>query len=375
MYVSEKRSLQLVEIQDSVLPEDEWLIGISDMTYFRGVGFSMPTAFGEYQNLQREPLISSEDSGYLIAFESVAQDSDSYACIIHGAALTEDSECEQIQPSSTGEESGLHLVGPDELQPSRFMRLDIEPVNLYAFLPGLFYVSNERTSVDAVLIEVTQSDMLGMTLSSFRPESVRTFDVTENPATDGRGKNTSVPTGSTALDRLNMDLTRPKTGSARERTTGSIPQRNPAYSVEIDTALRLGRTVKLEELKRVYFSGVVVPTRFAVLLADIEFKGLKPRYRVYVRNRKYPSGKVIDARYLTLDNILYLNSETGLECPEDIDVSTELSGLTFSSLGTVNKEVSIEEAIMEYYEFMLSEFGNASSSRRIAELVLSEAGN
>ena len=34
--------MRLVEIQEHVLPEDEWLIGISDLGYFKGVGYSMP---------------------------------------------------------------------------------------------------------------------------------------------------------------------------------------------------------------------------------------------------------------------------------------------------------------------------------------------
>jgi hypothetical protein len=42
LYVPSRRSLRLVEIQESVLPEDEWLIGISDLGYFKGVGYSMP---------------------------------------------------------------------------------------------------------------------------------------------------------------------------------------------------------------------------------------------------------------------------------------------------------------------------------------------
>ena len=42
VYIPSRRSLRLVEIQESVLPEDEWLIGISDLGYFKGVGYSMP---------------------------------------------------------------------------------------------------------------------------------------------------------------------------------------------------------------------------------------------------------------------------------------------------------------------------------------------
>ena len=74
VYVPEKQSLQLVEIQDSVLPEDEWLIGISDMTYFRGVGFSMPLSFAEFRMLQREPELVSEESGCEICMEPINGD-------------------------------------------------------------------------------------------------------------------------------------------------------------------------------------------------------------------------------------------------------------------------------------------------------------
>jgi hypothetical protein len=37
----EKKPLRLFEIQESVLPEDEWIIGICVLDYFNGVGYSM----------------------------------------------------------------------------------------------------------------------------------------------------------------------------------------------------------------------------------------------------------------------------------------------------------------------------------------------
>ncbi|RDE12867.1 MAG: hypothetical protein C4K49_09410, partial [Candidatus Thorarchaeota archaeon] len=48
MYIPEQRALRLIEIQESVLPEDEWLLGVSDLGYFRGMGFSMPVSFVDY---------------------------------------------------------------------------------------------------------------------------------------------------------------------------------------------------------------------------------------------------------------------------------------------------------------------------------------
>ena len=49
MYIPSRRALRLVEIQESVLPEDEWLIGVSDLDYFKGVGYSMPIVDSDSQ--------------------------------------------------------------------------------------------------------------------------------------------------------------------------------------------------------------------------------------------------------------------------------------------------------------------------------------
>jgi hypothetical protein len=255
------------------------------------------------------------------------------------------------------------------------MKLDIEPVNLYAFLPGLFYCSNHQSSVDAVLIEVTQRDMLGMTLTSFRPENVRTLDVRKEPIDDGKGKKTSQFANQTPLHGHDAFSIRQRVSTSKSTPSWPAQQKTPTHPPEIDAALRLAEVFALEELKQTYLSWTVLSDRLTRLLDDIERRGLKPRYRIYVRNRKYPEGRVIEARYRTLENILRLDSGSGLECPEDIDVSLELSMLSFSSLGAVNKEVGVEEAIIESYEFMLSEFGDVVPKERIMEFMVSGAGN
>lgn len=369
MYVSEKRSLQLVEIQDSVLPEDEWLIGISDMTYFRGVGFSMPLSSGEYHRLQGGPWLSPEDIGCSIELEPTSPDAESETEIMPGPALIEDSECRLIQSSASQRELGPELAAPDQLRPDQSMKLEIEPMNLYAFLPGLFYVSNERTSVDAVLIEVSQDEMFGTSLTSFRPEGVRTLHSNEG-LTSGTRRNPSRSSAASPLpERPDTGIVSQQTGSTWGGMSRQTQQRSLSRAAEIDAALRLSRTMPLEELRQAYLFRTVIPIRLEALMGEIELEGVTPRHRIYIRNRKYPSGKVIEAKYRTLDNILQLNSETGLECPEDIDVSTELSELTFSSLGIVNREVSIEEAIIEISELMLSELGHESSRNKIIGLI------
>ncbi|MHA1909790.1 MAG: hypothetical protein ACW98Y_21010, partial [Candidatus Thorarchaeota archaeon] len=47
MYIPESQTPRLIEIQFTILPEDEWLLGISDLAYFQGIGFSLPIPFDE----------------------------------------------------------------------------------------------------------------------------------------------------------------------------------------------------------------------------------------------------------------------------------------------------------------------------------------
>ena len=75
-YIPEKRTLRLAEIQFTVLPEAEWLIGITDLGYFQGIGFSLPIPFnidyfssGEDQDITPlHAMASSSDSTNLYAF-------------------------------------------------------------------------------------------------------------------------------------------------------------------------------------------------------------------------------------------------------------------------------------------------------------------
>jgi hypothetical protein len=130
MRIPREQIPQLVEIQLTVLPEAEWLIGLTDLTYFPGVGFSLPIPFDvEYFGRSDDP---------------------------------EDVLLQAMMESS-------------------------EYVSLYAFLPGLFFCSIQNTSVDAILVEVIQKEMLGMTLGSFRSESVRTFEIRNGLAVDESG--------------------------------------------------------------------------------------------------------------------------------------------------------------------------------------------
>jgi hypothetical protein len=63
LYIPSRRSLRLVEIQESVLPEDEWLIGVSDLGYFKGVGYSMPLVDEVEESNDIVLLFSAADLG------------------------------------------------------------------------------------------------------------------------------------------------------------------------------------------------------------------------------------------------------------------------------------------------------------------------
>ena len=134
-YIPEERTLRLIEIQFTVLPEAEWLVGIADLSYFQGVGFSLPIPF---------------DVEYF-----------------------------------TGEEN-------QDVDLLQSMAIFSDPANLHAFLPGLFYCSKQNTTVDAILVEVSEKELLGMMLSSFRPEGVRSFDIEGGVAVDESGRIHSV---------------------------------------------------------------------------------------------------------------------------------------------------------------------------------------
>jgi hypothetical protein len=273
LYIPSRRSLRLVEIQESVLPEDEWLIGVSDLGYFKGVGYSMP------------------------------------------------------------------LV--DEVEESN------DFASLYAFLPGLFYCSAQQTSVDAVLIEVTHKSLSGVMLPSFRPEDVRTFDVGGGISLDEKGQIKPVEMTIDTLGSFGVEAFLNDSG---------IDFDTFSYNRETLIASYLAERIPLSDLKRAYVSSSFLQTRLTKLLDDIEFFDLKPRSRVYVRNRNHPYGTVVDVRYRGLDAEGSFDTGMSLRVPEDPDLEKELGNLVFSKLVDSGVEIDIERAVLDmllYIRFTL----------------------
>jgi hypothetical protein len=254
-----------------VLPEDEWLIGVSDLGYFQGVGYSMPL---------------------------VEEESD-------------------------------------------------EPGNLYAFLPGLFYCSAQQTSVDAVLIEVTHKSLSGVMLPSFRPEDVRTFDIREGISLDKNGKIKPIEITVDTLGSFGVESFLKDSG---------IDFDEFGYKREILIASYLAARIPLSDLKSAYIASSFLQTRLTKLLDDIKFYGLKPRMRVYVRNRNNPYGTVVDVKYRGLDAESDFDTGMTLRVPDDPALEKELGALIFSKLVDSGVEIDVERAVLDmllYIRFQL----------------------
>lgn len=261
--------MQLIEIQESVLPEDEWLIGISDLGYFEGVGYSMPITNGD----------ANENS-----------------------------------------------LG-----------------NLYAFIPGLFYCSSQQTSVDAVLIEVTHKSLSGVMLPSFRPEDVRTFDVRGGITLDEVGEIKPFEITAETLGSFGIESFMKESGISHESLD---------YKQEIQIASQLAQKIPLGDLKKAYISSSFLQTRLTKLLDDIEFYGLKPRMRIYVRNKNHPYGTVVDAKYEGLSEDGVSNHELNLKILDDIEMEKELTNLLFPKMVDLGIEIKIERAILDMLHYI-----------------------
>jgi hypothetical protein len=289
LYIPSRRALRLVEIQESVLPEDEWLIGVSDLGYFKGVGYSMP----------------------------IVEESDS--------------------PDSVG--------------------------NLYAFLPGLFYCSSQQTSVDGVLIEVSQKEIAGVMLPSFRPEDVRTFDVDKGITFDEIGGITPVELTLDTLGSFGVESFLKDSGLKHETFN---------YKREMEIAARLAEMIPLSEMKKAYVASSFLQTRMTKLLDDIEFFGLSPRERIYVRNMKHPYGTVIDVKYRGLEDEIEIDSGFGIKCPEDPDLEKELGKLSFSKLVDSGVEIDVESAILDMLLYIRFEFEGSVSRKDVLRALFEE---
>jgi hypothetical protein len=280
VYIPTERSLRLVEIQESVLPEDEWLIGISDLGYFKGLGYSMP---------------------------------------------------QDEEEATQG--------------------------NLYAFLPGLFYCSAQQTSVDAILIEVTERIISGVTLPSFRPEDVRTFDVGGGIALEN-GRIKSVEMTLETLGSFDAESFLKDSGITHDTFS---------YKREVQIASSLAEKIPLSELKRAYVSSSFLQSRLKKLLDDINFFELKPRNRIYVRNQRYPYGTVVEVLYGDENE-----SAANITFPDEINLGEQISRLSFSKLVDEGEETNVEGAILDMNNYIESELEGSVSSQDVLRKLFEE---
>lgn len=373
MYIPDKRTLRLVEIQESVLPEEEWLIGISDMGYFKGVGFSMPVSKDKAVFSDIDEMKTTVDE---VIFDEMEEDEidplllSEFRETPDGLELLNeiDSQNPDLIPSDATPLKGLHLFNIDDYSLMEKVGWESEKCNLYAFIPGLFYCSNQATTVDGVAIQVSEKEMLGMTLSSFRPEDVRSFDVSSGIELDDKGHPKSIAMTAETLGKFDTDLVLGKTSTSHNIVALPKTDDDP-YETEIAIASRLAKAIPLDHLKEAYVSGSFLENRLMKLMESIDKEQLNPRFRIYVRNDKYPNGKVVSIRYRCLDAVLDLTDETGITCPDEFDLGMELQKLLFLKLAQSTEEVDIERAVLDIYELMYSQVGRLATKKQIMDLI------
>ncbi|RLI52601.1 MAG: hypothetical protein DRO87_12940 [Candidatus Thorarchaeota archaeon] len=369
MYVGKKRSLRLIEIQERVLPEEEWIIGISDPSYFSGVGFSMPLASGRALGLSERSEIEDSESSPDLTQSSNLDDPVKMFPVEHTpfddllpGGYNHSSE--SVQASANGAGDGPGIVYPRENIIMTQIRRDTETSpNLYAFVPGLFYCSGQQTSVDGVLIEVIQKDIFGITISDFRPEDVRAFDVDQVVVGTEKDGFEREPITEKTLGRFSLGP------SALGPLTDD---RGGSYSRNVEFGIALAKRIPLRMLKQAYLATQIMEKRLSRLLEDIEFFGLTPRKRIYVRNSKHPYGRVIDVSYRGLDAILTLEGSTGLGCPDEVDLEMDLAKLSFSKTVGSTSETGIEGAVLDVLTFIQSELAGRTERSRVLETLFRE---
>ncbi|TFF94335.1 hypothetical protein EU546_05030 [Candidatus Thorarchaeota archaeon] len=377
MYIPRQRTLRLVEIQESVLPEEEYIMGISDLGYFQGVGFSMPIPFDRAYFQPKNSGFGDVTSGGL-EIELTSSDGDIVlernwdGRMEEESTLAEDSNHEAIL-------QGYDNIGlsPQPVVSERVdrllesMEMHTENPQLHAFLPGRFYCSRHMTSVDGVLIEVDQQDILGMTLTTFRPEDVHSFDVETGLIVDNNGEPRKVKMNLDALGKFRANLLQ-EIEEETDVVIGASSLAEIDYRYEVDLAAILADRVQFENLKGAYVSGASVAGRIMNLYDDVEKHGLEPVNRIYLRNNKHPRGTIVDISYRSLEGILELTDWRGIECPNEMDLGLTLRCLSFSKLAGDGEEVDIEQAILETYAFMEAQIGVRPSLEQIVTLLFSE---
>ncbi len=368
MYIPEERALRLLEVQFTILPEDEWLIGLSDLTYFQGIGFSMPISFDFEEVFSGEkPIIISTSDGVILS-----SGNDEFGLENAEECSSQDlgipiilQECDFRNGIEIAEES--NPFPEDELQRPKLLMHDTP--QLYAFLPGLFYCSQLGCTVDGILVEVLNSEILGMNVANFRAESVRTYDIKQGISIDGKGNIEDVDFNMSTTGRFATGISEELIDYSQLLAFNSMQQ--SAYSIEIDIAIQMAMVLEPEQVKRAFVSGPIFTGQLMTLLHDIEKKGLDPRNRLYVRNREFPNGVIVEVEYSSYTAIRNLYSEGGIQCPYHIGIESQIRNLSFARLIEPKMEVDIERAVLDAFDFLKLELGTNPSKDMMLGLIFS----
>jgi hypothetical protein len=357
------------------LPGREGIIGISDLAYFKGIGFSMPISFeNEYFVQSNDPMLreSFADDG-IHTFNSDDTLEELVDEELEDALLNGKSNQADMIDSGRwkGEYLNIDLHGDDDSDITDIMGFSLDSGNLYAFLPGLFYSSTHEESFDGFLYEVTQKKLHGMLLSTFRPEDVRSFDISHGFILDDRKEMLPVKMTMDAIGGFSADITETIRADLKSGRKSHVAKK-ATFSSEIDVAETMAGSIKIQDLKKAYVTGAYLGERLLALLLDIKNKGLQPRNRILVKNQKYPDGEIVDVRYRSWDKILTLGVKAGVQCPNEMDVGLEIERLCFSKMLGENAEVDIETSVRDLYGFIWQRLGDTPSSEEIVEHIFSE---
>ncbi len=99
-------------------------------------------------------------------------------------------------------------------------------------------------------------------------------------------------------------------------------------------------------------SSSFLQSRLTKLLDDVEFYGLKPRMRIYVRNRNHPFGTVVDVEYRGLDDVVKFDTGMSIKIPDDAKLEQELGNLQFSKMVDSGVETDVERAVLDMLLFI-----------------------
>jgi hypothetical protein len=108
------------------------------------------------------------------------------------------------------------------------------------------------------------------------------------------------------------------------------------------------------------------------LLDDIEFYELKPRMRVYVRNRIHPYGTVVDVKYRGLDDDIDFDTGISIKIPDDAKLEKELGNLSFSKMVDSGVETDVERAILDMLLFIRFELEGSVTHQEVLKKLFEE---